>query len=138
MSWAMEIVQQGLMDFVRISFMVAGHTKFEPDRLFSHIAKAYTSSDVFTTQELATMMSPHAVALVDNGKLVCALREVLGNKYSKMPGIRDLTDFVIVQHLITGRAMIKGTTILLPGHISARNSQSFVRHSAYTDGNSGI
>jgi len=103
----MEIVQQGLMDFVRISFMVAGHTKFEPDRLFSHIAKAYTSSDVFTTQELATMMSSHAVALVDDGKLVCTWREVLGNKYSKMPGIRDLHDFVIVRHLITGSAMIK-------------------------------
>ena len=31
MSWAMELVQPGVMDFIRVSFMVAGHTKFEPD-----------------------------------------------------------------------------------------------------------
>ena len=42
----MELVQQGVMDFIRVSFMVAGHTKFEPDRLFSMTAKAYASSDV--------------------------------------------------------------------------------------------
>ena len=45
-SWAMELIQQGKEDFWCISFMIAGHKKFEPDRL---TAKAYASSDVFTT-----------------------------------------------------------------------------------------
>ena len=70
MSWAVELVQQGVMDFIRVSFMVVGHTKFEPDRLFSMTAKAYASSDVFSTEELATTMSPYAKPSVDDGKLV--------------------------------------------------------------------
>ena len=34
-SWAMEMVSSGEIDHVHISLMVAGHTKFAPDRLFS-------------------------------------------------------------------------------------------------------
>lgn len=43
MAWAMEMVQQRLVDFLRVSFMVAGHTKFAVDQLFSLTAKAYNS-----------------------------------------------------------------------------------------------
>ena len=34
MSWAFEMVQQNVLDLVRVSFMIAGHTKFSPDLLF--------------------------------------------------------------------------------------------------------
>ena len=33
MSWAMELVQQQVLDYIRVSFMIAGHTKFAPHRL---------------------------------------------------------------------------------------------------------
>ena len=49
MSWAYEMVQQRRVDFLRISFLIAGHTKFSPDLLFSKIAQTYNRSDVFTT-----------------------------------------------------------------------------------------
>lgn len=39
-SWAMEMVSSGKVDHVHISFMIAGHTKFVPDRLFSIIGSA--------------------------------------------------------------------------------------------------
>ena len=74
--------------------MVAGHTKFELDRLFSMTAKAYASSDVFSTEELATTMSPYAKPIVDDGKLVCLWREKLTSKHTKLPGICDLHNFV--------------------------------------------
>lgn len=69
MLWAMELVQQGVMDFIRVSFMVAGHTKFEPDRVFSMKAKVYASSDDFSTEALATTVSPYAKPTVGGGKV---------------------------------------------------------------------
>ena len=107
MSWAMELIQQRKKEFLRISFMVAGHTKFEPDRLFSLTAKVYASSDVFTTTELADVMSSYAHTIVDDGSLVFPWREELAKKYSKLPGIRELHDFICVKHVQTGDALMK-------------------------------
>ena len=70
-------------------------------------AKAYASSDVFSTEELATTMSPYAKPIIDDGKLVRLWREKLTRKYTKLPGIHDLHDFVIVCHLVTGNAAMK-------------------------------
>ena len=52
-------------------------------------------------------MSPFAQTMVDNGSLVFMWREELEKKYSKMPGIRELHDFIAVQHLQTGNALMK-------------------------------
>ena len=42
-----EVVQQKVLDFFQIvSFMVAGHTKFAPDQMFTH------SSDVLFVRHL--------------------------------------------------------------------------------------
>ncbi len=100
--------------------MVAGHPKFEPDRLFSHTAKVYVSSDVFTTEELANIMSPYATPLVDDGEVVYRWREVLIKKYSKLPGIRELHDFITVRHLATGAATMR-VWQQLSGCVSTRN-----------------
>lgn len=51
-SWAMEMVSGGKVQHLRISFMIAGHTKFSPDRLFATVGSAYKTSDVFTIDEL--------------------------------------------------------------------------------------
>ena len=40
-SWAMEMVSNGEVEHIHISFMIAGHTKFAPDRLFSITGRAY-------------------------------------------------------------------------------------------------
>ena len=50
--WASEMVQQGKFDFIRISFLIAGHTKFVPDLLFSKVSQSFSKSDIFTTTEL--------------------------------------------------------------------------------------
>ena len=49
---AMEMVSGSEVDHVHISFMVAGHTKFAPDRLFSVVGSAYKREDVFTITDV--------------------------------------------------------------------------------------
>ena len=67
---AMEIVQENLLKFFRFSFMIAGHTKFDPDQLFSSIARAFNTADTFNIAQLAELISKYASVTVDNGKLV--------------------------------------------------------------------
>ena len=52
LAWAAEMVEQNVFDFIRISFMIAGHTKFSPDLLFTRISQTYHHSDVFNTEDL--------------------------------------------------------------------------------------
>ena len=89
MAWAWEMVQQGKLDFIRISFMIPGHTKFVPDQLFSKIAKTYNKSDVFTTVELQNAVLQYADVVVDDGNIVSDWRTKL-SKYSQFPGIHSL------------------------------------------------
>ena len=106
MGWAMEIVQQKILDYLRISFLIAGHTKFDVDRLFSVTAKSYNAADVFNSQELTQVMSQseNITAVLENGRLIQNWREKVTIKYSKLPGIRDLHDFVMVRSPETGSA----------------------------------
>ena len=105
MVWANEMVQQCKLDLLRISFLVAGHTKFTPD-LFSSISQSYNWSDVFTTDELKQVVSSHATAVVDDGHLVCDWRSRL-TKYTKLPGIRSLHDFVFIKNSIDNTVIAK-------------------------------
>ena len=56
MASAMEIVQQNILQYFRISFMVAGHTKFAPDQLFSVTARDLYGSDLFNERELIEVL----------------------------------------------------------------------------------
>ena len=107
MSWAYEMLQQKKVDFLRLSFLIAGHTKFAPDLLFSQIAQSYNHSDVFTTEELKGIISPYAEVIIDDGSIVCNWRDVLTRKYSKVDGIRALHDFIFVTNSITSTVLAK-------------------------------
>ena len=93
-----EVVQQEILNFCRVSFMVAGHTKFAPDQMFAQIARAYYSSDIFNEKELCTVVGRHATVIMDNGRIVRSWREVVSEKYSNLPGIRDLHDFLALRN----------------------------------------
>ena len=43
-----ECVQHDILNYFRVSFMIAGHTKFAPDRLFALCAKSFYASDAFS------------------------------------------------------------------------------------------
>ena len=51
----MEMVSNGSISHVHISFMLAGQTKFAPDHLLATIGNAYKSADVFTIDELQAL-----------------------------------------------------------------------------------
>ena len=87
MAWAMEMAHYKF-DIVRISFMIAGHTKFSVDQLFSRIAQPFNGSDVFNTTELGKIPEPYASVTIDEGDIVMEWRDCL-TKYTKMPGIRS-------------------------------------------------
>ena len=77
MGWANEMVQQGKLDFVHLSFFIAGHTKFTPDLLFSKISQTFSRSDVFTTEELGEVVGRYALVVIDDGEKVYQWRAVL-------------------------------------------------------------
>ena len=108
MAWAMEMIQQGIIDYLRISFLIAGHTKFDVDRVFSVTAKAYNASDVFNTQELLHVMceSENISGVVVTGRSIRNWRDKVSEKYTKLPGIRDLHNFLVVKNPTTLNAMM--------------------------------
>ena len=90
MAATMEVVQQNILDYFRISFMVAGHGKFAPDQLFALTARDFYASDIFNERELLEVMQRHATGMFDSGRIVCSWRETVTKKYSSLSGIRDL------------------------------------------------
>ena len=93
----MEMVSSGELDHLHISFMIAGHTKFAPDRLFSVIGSAYKSEDVFTVDELKAICDTCATSHVESGDQVLTWRKSLSEKYSDLLGIRKFHDFMVVK-----------------------------------------
>ena len=96
-SWSMEIVSSGELDHIHISFMIAGYTKFAPDRLFSTIGCAYKTEDVFTIGDLKSICDRSATCHIETGDQILMWRNTLGEKYSDLPGVRRYHDFLVVK-----------------------------------------
>ena len=142
------MLQHGKLDFLRVSFLNAGHTKFSPDFVFAHakIAKGYNRSDIFNTEELRDVIAPHADVVIDRGEIiVCDWRANL-TKYSNLPGIGSLHDFVFAKNLVTDRIICKtsrlcyegsfenATIHVLAGHHVSENAvtvEGVVRHKTW-------
>ena len=93
----MEMVSSGEVDHIHISFMIAGHTKFAPDRLFSTIGNAYKTTDIFTIEDLKGICDQSAVTRIVKGDKILTWRDSLGEKYSDLPGVRKHHDFLVVK-----------------------------------------
>lgn len=96
-SWGMELVRQTTLDYVRFCFMVAGHTKFTPDRLFAQVSNSYNHHDVFTITELKDVCDLYAHTTIEDGTSVLQWRDTLRIKYSDLPGTRRYYDFLIAR-----------------------------------------
>ena len=79
---------------------------FSVDQLFSRGAQSFNHSDVFTAEELAGIVEPYAIVVIDSGDIVTQWRAAL-DKYTKMPGIRGLHDFVFAKNPSTGDTMVR-------------------------------
>ena len=93
LAWAHELVNQGRFESVRFFYLVVGHTKFEPDRLFASIAKTFYKRDVFCIEMLQAISELYSTSYVFKSCQMMQWRSVLGEKYCTLPGITNLHDF---------------------------------------------
>lgn len=64
LGWASELVEWGQFNSVRFFYMVVGHTKFQPHRLFASIAKTFYTRDVFCIEMLHTIAQLYSTSYV--------------------------------------------------------------------------
>jgi len=82
------------------------------------IAKDYNQSDVFNMEELKELIALHAyVVVVNQGEIVCDWRTKL-TKYSKLPGLCELHDFVIAENSVTGSIICKTRWLCYKGNFN--------------------
>ena len=105
-AWAMEMVSSGEVDHIHFSFMIAGHTKFAPDHLFSITGSAYKVQDVFNIEDLKAICDKSATTYIEQRDRVHTWRDSVGKKYSDLPGVRKLHDFLVVK-AHDGRVVMK-------------------------------
>jgi hypothetical protein len=121
-SWAMEVVEGDQLDHFRFCFLLAGHTKFAPDRLFSLVANEYKREDTFTAEELRCICQKFGSAHIEDGANILPWRASLVKKYSELPGVRKLHDFVIVRSgdkvvMKVRDSCCKGSVVASPLHV---------------------
>ena len=75
---------------------LAGHTTFALDCLFALLANAYNRADVFIVEELLGLSQQFSTATIESGSNIFEWRDALMKKYSELPGVRKLHDFLIV------------------------------------------
>lgn len=72
--------------------------------------------DVFSTAELKNgVIAQYADVTEDDGSIVHVWREPVAAKYSKLPGIRSLRDFVFSKHLVTGEVVARTRPLCYTG-----------------------
>ena len=96
-SWAMEMVSRSELDHLHISFMVADHTKFAPDRLFFCDRKCIQERGCIYYQAICDQCATEDVY---------TWRDALGIKYSDLSGVRRYHDFLVVK-TNDGRVVMK-------------------------------
>ena len=93
-AWAMEQVIRGLVSSIHFCFLVAGHSKLTPDRLFASSSKSYNVSDIFNIVELKDVYTKHCSMSVCNEANIHPWRKYLGQCYTDLPGICLLHKFL--------------------------------------------
>ena len=86
-AWVMELVQQQELDYIRIAFLITGHTEYAPDRMFASIGSSYLHSDVFNIDELVAVANNFSAAEKETGENVRHWRKPLEEKYTELQGI---------------------------------------------------
>ena len=98
-SWAMEMVNNGELEHIHISFMVAGDTKFAPDRLFSTIGCAYKTEDVFTVSDLKAICEKSATCHIETGEYLHG-GTLLGRNTQTFQGYASIMTFLWSRHMM--------------------------------------
>ena len=95
LAWADQLVEKGHFKKVLFVYLVVGHTKFEPDRLFSSIAKTFYARDVFCIEMLQDIAKLYSNSCIFTSGQIKHWRSALEEKYTALSGITDLHEFII-------------------------------------------
>ena len=114
--YCLELVQQGIISNFRLSFTIAGHTKFNANRLLSKIAISYDWSHIFNIDDLATVADMHAHVIIDeDGNTVRKWKEKLDKSSLNSLGVHMLHNFVNVKHILSGEVIMRVSEICYTG-----------------------
>ncbi|XP_070550797.1 uncharacterized protein [Ptychodera flava] len=89
------LIMHQTLQYIRVCFMVVGHTKSMPDWVFASIASSMKKTDVFTMDELADVASIYSQSQVTVQNDFMDWRKSLESKYGRyvLHGITKYHDF---------------------------------------------
>ena len=97
--WAMELIERGTYDTVRMCFFVPGHGKNDADRLFSRISHTFNHNDVFVTKHLVTLIQdtigPTGTCIQASNRDIVNWKNLLSAKYISLKDIKSYRDFLV-------------------------------------------
>ena len=70
--------------------------KFAPDHLFANTANSYKKADP-TIEELKSSCDQLATTYIEDGTNILMWRDSFGEKYSNLPGVHKLHDFLFIK-----------------------------------------
>ena len=73
---------------------------------------------MYSTVKTSLALLRHAKVTIDNGEIVKQWREKLARKFTKLPSIRALHDFVIMKHILTDAVIMLVRELCYTGSFS--------------------
>ena len=114
LGWSMELVQHSVLDLIRVPFLITGHTKFAPDRVFSSIGSSYIHKDVFNIAEIVQVAADwFSNAFEETGVNVLHWRQELDKKYSELTGILKYHDFFVTRNSDDNAELVKSVALVI-------------------------
>jgi len=125
-AWMLEMVEVGRLDEIQFRFMVPGHTKFAPDRLFARYSREMGKKDRFHMSQLLEGARKVAKTVQEvTAAELRAWREALKTKYNDLPGIRELRYFRVTR--VGDHAVLHVSESSAPAAIAAAKSRCMVK-----------
>ena len=89
-------VALGILDAVVCEYMIAGHTKFEPDDTARHTAGTFNSSDTFNPAMWNAHCRRHATACFYDASMLCTMKEVTAQLFRAVDNITIYHSFLLL------------------------------------------
>lgn len=125
-AWAANSLVSGRLVDLKMSFMIPGHTKFAPDRLFSSVSRVVYKRDLFTVADVvAGAGSVSSVAAEVGSDEMHDWRTAISEMYSSIPGIRELRYFHLYKD--AGTIVMKVAKSAAPEAVQAASIKRFKR-----------
>ena len=104
------MVNTGKVELIHFSFIIADQTTQSLHQIifFTNIANSYKMVDVFTIEELKSLCDQSATTFIEDGTNVHLWRDSLGEKYSNLPGVCKLHDFLFIKMVMKVREFCLG------------------------------